>query len=78
MGVSQEVIRKALRASPDGLTATEIAKLICKHRNNVAVTVRGMPDIYVDRWIKATRQKSNMFVPVYIAVDVPDNAPRPD
>ena len=75
--MSQEAIRKALRASTDGLTTTEIAKLICKHRGNVMVTVRGMPDVYVDRWIRAARQVNN-FIPVYIAVDVPQNAPRPD
>ena len=75
--MSQEAIRKVLRANSDGLSATEISKLIYKHRSNVAITVRTMPDVYIDRWVKAKHQP-NTFAPVFIAVDVPENAPRPD
>ena len=75
--MSQEAIRKALRAAPDGMTATEIAKQIYKHRSNVNITVRTMPDVYIDRWVKAKHQP-NTFAPVFIAVDVPENAPIPD
>ena len=75
--MSQEAIRKALRAAPDGLSVTEIAKLIYKHRSNITVTVRSMPDVYIDRWVKAARQ-CNTFIPIYIAVEVPEHAPKPD
>jgi len=75
--MSQEAIRKALRAAPDGLTVTELSKLVYKHRTNVNISVRSMPDVYIDRWTKAARQ-CNTFIPIYIAVEVPENAPKPD
>ena len=75
--MSQELFRTVLRANANGLTATQIAKLANKHRNNVTVALSAMPDVYIDRWVKAARQP-NEFAPIYVAIHVPENAPRPD
>ena len=75
--MSQELFRSVLKANADGLTATQLAKLASKHRNNVTVALAAMPDVYIDRWVKATRGPY-LHAPVYVAVQVPENAPRPD
>lgn len=75
--MSQKEIRAALLANPDGLTVTQTAKLISRHRNHVNVAMSAMCDVYIDRW---TQAKAGMYehVPVYIAVVVPEDAPMPD
>lgn len=75
--MSQKAIRAVLKANPDGLTVTQAAKLIKLHRNSVHVAIKAMPDVYIDRWTQAKAGKPE-HVPIYIAVNVPENAPMPD
>ena len=75
--MSQKAIRAVLKANPDGLTATQISKLTNDHRGNVSRKLKTMPDAYIDRWTNAARQPKK-FAPVYMTVDVPENAPMPD
>ena len=75
--MTQDVIRTTLRSFPDGLTATEIAKKTGKDAANIYHTIGGMADVYVDRWIRVKRGP-HKFTRVYVAVDVPEDAPKPD
>ena len=75
--MSQPQIRAALRQAPDGLTVTEIAKEKRLKPQNVLTAVKAMPDVYVDRWIPA-KKGCKQWTAIYIAVEVPENAPMPD
>ena len=75
--MSQTEIRAALKASPDGLNITRIANYVHKPTNLIKRMIAVMPDIYVDRWVKATRGKA-LYTQVYVIVDVPEDSPRPD
>jgi hypothetical protein len=72
-------IRPILRAHPDGMTANEVrAHLESVHTLMSAVhsALRRMPDVYIDRWVKS--KGAGGYSPVFVAVEVPDDAPKPD
>lgn len=75
--MSQAAIRTALRQAPDGLTVGAIAEQTGKDYANVYHAIKGMPDVYVDRWTGAPKSPRK-YIPVYAAVEVPENAPKPD
>ena len=75
--MSQKAVRAALKAFPDGLTRTEISKVIGRPSESCWKAIRIMHDVYIDRWVKTKRGRIK-YTPVYLLVDVPENAPMPD
>lgn len=75
--MSQKAVRTALKAFPDGLSRTEISKVIGKPPESCMKAIRIMPDVYIDRWVRTQRGRIK-YTPVYLLVDVPENAPMPD
>lgn len=72
--VRQKKIRTVLRAHPSGMTPIELSELLGIHVSNVRVSLKAMPDVYVDRWRAAKR---GQFEKVWVAVPVPEDCPHP-
>jgi len=72
--VRQKRIRTLLRSRPDGMTPPEIAEVTGLHVANVRTSLRGMPDVYVDRWRLGKR---GQYTKVWVAVHVPEDCPHP-
>lgn len=72
--VRQKRIRTLLRSKPSGMTPSEIADATGLHVANVRTSLRGMPDVYVDRWRLG---KQGQFTKVWVAVHVPEDCPHP-
>ena len=72
--VRQKRIRTLLRSRPDGMTPSEIADATGIHIANVRTSLRGMPDVYVDRWRMG---KQGQYTKVWVAVHVPEDCPHP-
>ena len=68
-------LRKILLQHEEGLTASEIAKYANMQSDNVTQSVKSMADVYIDRWTKP--KKGVKYVPVYIAIKIPENCPAP-
>ena len=75
--MSQASIRAVLRANPNGLTVSSIASRINKPRENTRRQIQTMPDVFIYYWDVAPKHSPVSHVPVYAAVTVPENAPRP-
>jgi hypothetical protein len=58
----------------DGLTKTELCRIAGLDQRSIAKTLDAMVDVYIDRWVKP---KKRLVTPVYIAVKVPEDCPRP-
>jgi hypothetical protein len=67
-------IRALLRAHPDGLSTTEIAKHVNREASNTGKLLHGMPDTYIDRWNGPTR---GQYTAIWCIVTPPDNCPHP-
>jgi hypothetical protein len=70
----QKKIRALLRSRPQGMTPIELSELLGIHVSNVRVSLKAMPDVYVDRWRAAKR---GQFEKVWVAVPVPEDCPHP-
>ena len=73
-------IREALRKMPDGLTVVAICYMTGLRGVTVRQALPSMPDVYIDRWEKTARTpgyKATTWRPVYIAVPIPPNQPKP-
>ncbi|CAB4131822.1 hypothetical protein UFOVP125_32 [uncultured Caudovirales phage] len=73
-------IREVLRKMPDGLTVVAICYMTGLRRDTVRQALPSMPDVYIDRWEKTARTpgyKAVAWRPVYIAVPIPPNQPKP-
>ena len=68
-------IRKALLAHPDGLTRKQIKFYTYLTPDCIKMALTVMPDVYIDRWEKG-RYGGN-WIPVFIAVPIPENCPKP-
>lgn len=66
-------IRMLLQKYPDGMTATEIAERLDKHRSHIRRALLEMPDAYIDRW---TSCKSH-WAAVWCVIVPPENCPKP-
>lgn len=75
--MSQESIKAALRANPDGMTVAELARHTGKDRDNIAKLMKKMGGVYIDRWQPVNRGPLP-YSPVYVMVEVPEDAPMPD
>jgi hypothetical protein len=69
-------IRAALRQHADGLTLSELAKLLGIGTETLRPSIRSMPDVYIDRWLPPKRGLE--FAAVYCAVVVPEDCPKPE
>lgn len=67
-------LRMHLRATPDGLTPAELAKLTGRDKHNITRCLRLMPDTYVDRWEGPVR---GQYAAVFCAVVPPPDCPHP-
>lgn len=70
----QQKIRELLLQKLDGMSIEEITENTGIHRANINTAIKGMPDVYVDRWEK---NKRGSFKKIYCAVYVPDDCPHP-
>jgi len=68
-------LREILLQHEEGLTASEIAKYANMQSDNVTQSIKSMADVYIDRWTKP--KKGVKYVPVYIAIKIPENCPAP-
>ena len=68
-------LREILLQHEEGLTASEIAKYANMQSDNVTQSIRTMMDVYIDRWTKP--KKGVKYVPVYIAIKIPEDCPAP-
>jgi hypothetical protein len=65
---------------PDGLTVVAICYMTGLRGATVRQALPCMPDVYIDRWEKTAKTKgyrATTWRPVYIAVPVPPNQPKP-
>jgi len=70
----QQAIRELLLKHPQGLTRQEISDTLNIHIANVKTAIKGMPDVFVDRWILGGH---GQFQKIYCAVYVPEDCPHP-
>jgi hypothetical protein len=73
-------IRESLRSASDGLTIVAICYMTGLRADTVRRALPSMPDVYIDRWEQTAKTKGYKAVswrPVYIAVNVPEDCPRP-
>lgn len=69
-----DLIRSILLKYEDGLNKTEICKYANLDPRSISKSLDAMPDVYIDRW---ERPNKRVLTPVYIAVPVPEDCPRP-
>lgn len=70
----QQAIRELLLKHPQGLTRQEISEATNIHIANVKTAIKGMPDVFVDRWILGGH---GQYQKIYCAVYVPEDCPHP-
>lgn len=71
--MSAEAVRAYLRENPDGAGVPEIADATNRANPNVWLTLRRMPDAYIDRWVMST----GGYSPVWCVVVPPEHCPKP-
>jgi hypothetical protein len=69
------LIRDTLLAHEDGLNKSQICNITNFSPNSIKKSLDAMPDVYIDRWEK---QKKRIITPIYIAVKVPEDCPKPN
>jgi hypothetical protein len=70
----QQAIRELLLKHPQGLTRQEISDTLNIQIANVKTAIKGMPDVFVDRWTMGHR---GQYQKIYCAVYVPEDCPHP-
>jgi hypothetical protein len=70
----QQAIRELLLKHPQGLTRQEISDTLNIHVANIKTAIKGMPDVFVDRW---TMGKQGQYKKIYCVVYVPNDCPHP-
>ena len=70
----QKAIRAALLAAPDGMSAGEIIRQTGITASSVYVALLNMPDCYIDHW----RPRGSQYVAIWMCVEVPEHAPKPE
>jgi hypothetical protein len=69
-----QLIRSTLLSHEDGLTKTELCRIAGLDQRSIAKSLNALVVVYIDRWVKPKRR---LVTPVYIAVKVPEDCPRP-
>jgi len=70
-------MRRLLRASDDGLTLLELADETGHRSSVVHKRLLGMPDVYIDRWLKNPPGRGRPYSAVWAVVVPPENCPHP-
>lgn len=70
----QKKIRALLRTRPSGMSSQELSEALNLHPANIRTSLKGMPDVYVDRWRMGGR---GQYEKVWVAVPVPEDCPHP-
>jgi DNA-binding transcriptional regulator GbsR (MarR family) len=70
-------LRALLRASEDGMTVRELTEATGHRSSVVFEMLKGMPDVYIDRWRK-TVGRGRPYSAVWAAVVPPSNCPYPN
>jgi hypothetical protein len=73
---NHNIIRDLLKKHPDGLKASDIAKLTGIEVRSVNKSLESVFGVYIDRWEKSTYR--NTLAAIWIVVDVPENCPKPE
>lgn len=73
-----KIVRQLLRLHPDGLTRKQISDLTGIRLDVLTKTLKSMPDVYVDRWSPPAGWTVGNLVPVFCAVTVPEDCPKPE
>jgi hypothetical protein len=73
---NHNIIRDLLKRHPDGLKASDIAKLTGIEVRSVNKSLEGVFGVYIDRWELATYR--NTLAAIWVVVDVPENCPKPN
>lgn len=75
---ARPAIRELLRQHPDGLTTTEIARVVpdLKDSNAARQALLRMPDAYIDRW-QSRFAARGQYSAVWCVVVPPPNCPYP-
>jgi predicted transcriptional regulator len=73
---NHNIIRDLLKQHPDGLKASEIAKITGIDKRVVNKALECVFGVYVDRWEKSTYR--NTLAAIWVVVDVPENCPKPN
>jgi hypothetical protein len=69
-----DLIRSILLKYEDGLNQTQISQFTDIEQRSIKKSLDAMPDVYIDRWERLSKR---VLMPVYIAVPVPEDCPRP-
>ena len=69
-----QLIRNTLLKHEDGLTRSQICSISGIDARSITKSLDAMPDVYIDRWIIPAKKA---ITPVYIAVPVPEDCPKP-
>jgi hypothetical protein len=67
-------LRELLRQSPDGLTVTQASDALTLPRTSTLRTLKGMPDVYIDRW---EGPYNGQWAAVFYLHAPPPDCPRP-
>jgi hypothetical protein len=73
---NHNIIRDLLKRHPDGLKASDIAKITGIDVRSVNKSLESVFGVYVDRWEKSARH--NTLAAIWVVVDVPENCPKPN
>jgi hypothetical protein len=68
-------LRTLLRDNPDGLDVGTIANYLEREPSNIRKLLAGMPDAYIDRWMRHLR---NPPTAIWCIVVPPENCPKPE
>ena len=69
-----DLVRKVLQNSEDGLTVKQIMDLSQIHTDSLSRILHMMPDAYIDRWSGPNR---GQYTAVWCVVVPPENCPHP-
>lgn len=76
MKSNHPVIRELLKKNPDGLSIKEMSSVTKLLPAGILKSLKGMPDVYIDRWTVGKQQKREEAV--WCVVEIPEDCPRPE
>lgn len=76
MKSNHNIIRDLLKQHPDGLKASDIAKLTGISNRSVNKSLESVFGIYIDRWEKS--EYRNNLAAIWVVVEVPEDCPKPE
>lgn len=68
------LVRQVLRAESEGVTVTNLSKLLNGDSDSIRHVLGQMPDAYIDRWVYVLGQ----YAAVWCVVVPPENCPKPN